>query len=230
MTEEQPRSCAVGPQGGGSMAATRPTQYAFYFDASACSGCKACQMACKDKHGLRVGILWRRVYEVTGGSWRRRSEAWISSVFAYNVSLACNHCERPICVEVCPTRAMAKRADGIVLIDPNKCVGCQYCSWACPYGAPQYDTESGRMTKCTFCAEELDTGAPPSCVAACPLRALDFGDRAELEARYGSIEPLYPLPETELVEPALVVTPHGHADRASDASARVANWEEVGGR
>jgi len=229
MTDEQSRGRAGGSKGSRSIPATRPTQYAFYFDASACSGCKACQMACKDKHGLRVGTLWRRVYEVTGGSWSRRGEAWVASVFAYNVSLACNHCEQPICVEVCPTRAIAKRTDGIVLIDPDKCVGCQYCSWACPYGAPQYDTETGRMTKCTFCADELDAGYPPSCVAACPLRALDFGDRAELEARYGSVEPIYPLPETELAEPALVITPHKDAARAADASARVANWEEVGG-
>ena len=71
---------------------TMPKQCAFYFDSSACSGCKACQMACKDKHGLHVGLLWRRVYEVTGGGWARRGEAWLSSVFAYNVSLACNHC------------------------------------------------------------------------------------------------------------------------------------------
>lgn len=74
-----------------------PPQYAFYFDSSSCSGYKACQIACKDKHGLRVGILWRRVYEVTGGGWEQRGAAWIHDVFAYNVSLACNHCQRPIC-------------------------------------------------------------------------------------------------------------------------------------
>jgi anaerobic dimethyl sulfoxide reductase subunit B (iron-sulfur subunit) len=253
-------------------------QYAFYFDSSSCSGCKACQVACKDRHGLRVGLLWRRVYEVTGGTWTRRGEAWISSVFAYHVSLACNHCEQPICAEVCPTGATAKRADGIVLIDPDKCIGCRYCSWACPYGAPQYDAEAGRMTKCTFCAEDLGAGLPPSCVAACPLRALDFGERTELEARYkashldklcagsesfGSalrpwalylssrtsaggpraqdepgrracpepsrraVEAVYPLPEADLTEPALVLTPHKDALRAAGESARVGNWEEV---
>lgn len=202
-------------------------QYAFYFDSSACSGCKACQVACKDRHGLRVGLLWRRVYEVTGGNWARTGDAWISSVFAYNVSLACNHCEQPICAEVCPTGAMAKRADGIVLIDPEKCIGCRYCSWACPYGAPQYDAHAGQMTKCTFCAPDLDAGLPPSCVAACPLRALDFGDRAELEARYGTASPIYPLPEVCLTRPALIVTPHKDTSRAAHSSAQVGNWEEV---
>lgn len=204
-----------------------PGQYAFYFDSSACSGCKACQMACKDRHGLRVGLLWRRVYEVTGGNWRRRGKAWFSSVYAYYVSLACNHCEEPICAEICPTRAIVKRSDGIVLIDSDRCIGCKACSWACPYGAPQYDAETGRMTKCTFCADDLDAGLPPACVAACPLRALDFGHRSELERKYGPLEVIYPLPETHLTAPALVVTAHQDAGRAAAESARIGNWEEV---
>src|SRR5512142_461843 len=109
-------------------------QYAFYFDSSACSGCKACQAACKDKHGLPVGVLWRRVYEVTGGGWRREGAAWISTVFAYNLSLGCTHCERPMGVEVGPAGAYSKRPDGIVLLDAHRCLGCKYCTWACPYG------------------------------------------------------------------------------------------------
>ena len=206
---------------------TTVRQYAFYFDSSACSGCKACQMACKDRHSLPVGLLWRRVYEVAGGNWKRSGQAWVSSVFAYNVSLACNHCEEPICAEVCPARAITKRADGIVLLDSTKCVGCKYCAWACPYGAPQYNAETGCMTKCTFCVDDLEAGLPPSCVAACPLRALDFGERAELEDRYGSLDAVYPLPEPDLTEPALVITPHQDAARAGHGSARVGNWEEV---
>ncbi len=116
-------------------------QYAFYFDSSACSGCKACQVACKDKNGLETGILWRRVYEISGGDWLQVGDAWQSSVYAYNLSIACNHCEKPICMEVCPAGAIYKRADGIVLIETSQCLGCGYCSWACPYDAPQYDEE-----------------------------------------------------------------------------------------
>ena len=202
-------------------------QYAFYFDSSACSGCKACQAACKDKHNLPVGILWRRVYEVAGGGWTRRGEAWLSTVFAYNISLACNHCERPICVEVCPSAAITRRADGIVLIDEKKCLGCQVCSWACPYGAPQYDEKKGHMTKCTFCADNLDAGLPPACVAACPLRALDFGDRAELEARYGTTRVVYPLPEADLTGPSCVLTLHQDATRAGSETVAMVNREEV---
>ncbi|MFO7892720.1 MAG: DMSO/selenate family reductase complex B subunit [Longimicrobiales bacterium] len=222
--------------------------WAFWFDASACSGCKACQVACKDKHGLPLGVRWRRVYEVTGGGWERRGDAWLSSVFAYNVSMACNHCERPICMEVCPTRAITRRDDGLVLIDADRCMGCRYCEWACPYGAPQYDAAAGVMTKCTFCADELDAGNPPACVAACPLRVLDFGTVEALEAKYGPGAVPAPLPDPSLTDPGLVVTAHPasassgrgsgggapasseEADTAAparDGAPRVANREEV---
>jgi anaerobic dimethyl sulfoxide reductase subunit B (iron-sulfur subunit) len=203
-------------------------QYAFYFDSSACSGCKACQVACKDKHNLEVGRLWRRVYEVSGGGWQRQGQAWTTSAFAYNLSLACNHCAKPICLEVCPAAAIYKRSDGIVLIEEGKCIGCHYCSWACPYGAMQYDLMKGKMTKCTFCVDEIDAGRSPACVVACPLRALEFGDLADLEAKYGSLKGVYPMPLPELTEPALVITPHSSAAVAQARQGRIANREEVG--
>jgi anaerobic dimethyl sulfoxide reductase subunit B len=203
------------------------THYAFYFDSSACTGCKACQAACKDKHQLAPGVLWRRVYEISGGGWERCGEAWISTVFAYNISLACNHCERPICLEVCPAAAYTQRPDGIVLLDSERCIGCRYCVWACPYGAPQYDEISGCTSKCSLCADEIDAGRSPACVAACPLRALEFGDRNTLEEKYGHHPTVYPFPAPDLTDPSLVLIPHPAAARAASESARVGNWEEV---
>lgn len=194
------------------------TQYAFYLDSTACSGCKACQVACKDKHGLEVGRRWRRVYEVSGGDWVASGEAWIPNVFAYNVSVACNHCQRPICLEVCPAGAIFKRDDGIVLIDPNRCLGCGYCSYACPYDAPQYDKAAGRMTKCTFCYDELEVGKPPTCVAACPLRVLEFGLVSDFAARATADRTVHPLPDPALTEPASFITPHREARRAESDS------------
>lgn len=206
-------------------------QYAFYFDSSACSGCKACQVACMDKHNLPAGVLWRRVYEISGGAWQPQGASWVNDAFAYYLSISCNHCEKPICVEVCPTQALIKRQDGIVLIDERRCIGCQYCSWACPYGALQYDEGRGCMTKCTFCADLLDFGEPPACVAACPMRALNFGEREELEARYGKSPDLFPLPKPELTEPALSITPHQSAIKikanGATGKARIANGEEI---
>jgi len=215
--------------------------YAFYFDSTYCTGCKACQVACKDKNHLPLGVLWRRVYEISGGSWRNVGfgsphpgageptpyPVWQTDVFAYNLTMACNHCEHPICAGVCPTQAYSKREDGLVLLDTAKCVGCQYCAWACPYGAPQYDADAGHMTKCNFCEDSLEAGLPPACVAACPMRTLDFGQRADLEARPGVLPAVYPMSQTASRDPNILIKPHREAQRATQESAEIANWEEV---
>ncbi|MBI3175642.1 MAG: dimethyl sulfoxide reductase anchor subunit [Chloroflexi bacterium] len=194
--------------------------YAFTFDASACSGCKACQEACKDKNNLPVGVLWRRVVEVSGGEWVAQNGAWENSVFAYNLSIACNHCEHPKCAGVCPTDAYIHREDGIVYIDPSKCMGCGYCAWACPYNAPRYNFDLGQMAKCNFCFDNIDAGLPPSCVAACPMRVLDFVevgiDEDALRLRSGrknlweipATEHPFPLPTLSRTEPHLAIKPH----------------------
>jgi anaerobic dimethyl sulfoxide reductase subunit B (iron-sulfur subunit) len=197
------------------------SHYAFYFDARACSGCKACQIACKDKHGLQQARSWRNVYEIIGGGWEQVGDAWVTDVFAYHLSVACNHCEKPICLEVCPAQAFFKRNDGIVLLDADKCLGCGYCNWACPYAALDYDKASGHMTKCTFCVDKIEADQPPECVAACPMRVLDFGSREALAARYGSTNGSYPLPESELTEPHLLVAPHKDAGRTQNESSEV---------
>jgi anaerobic dimethyl sulfoxide reductase subunit B (iron-sulfur subunit) len=206
------------------------TRLAFHFDSSACSGCKACQAACKDKNHLPVGILWRRVYEVVGGGWMRQGSAWLSTVFAYNLSIGCNHCEHPVCMEVCPTAAYSRRPDGIVVLDSNRCAGCRYCVWVCPYGAPQYDEQAGVIGKCDFCVDLLDSGLPPSCVAACPMRALEFGDYDDLVRRHGPDAGVFPLPWRELTGCSLVITPHPMSLRAADGNAQVNNWEEIPSR
>jgi len=209
--------------------------YAFTFDASACTGCKACQVACKDKNNLPVGVLWRRVFEVSGGSWQRQGEAWTTNVFAYNLSLACNHCVHPKCAGVCPTDAFVQRDDGIVYIDESKCMGCGYCNWACPYSVPQYNPECGHMTKCNFCMDGLAFGLPPACVAACPLRVLDYAVISEQSAviseKYQSLwetpgaEHPFPLPAFSRTQPHLALKPH--AGMLNGLEKAIANREEV---
>lgn len=196
----------------------------FYFDSASCSGCKTCQVACKDKNNLPAGQLWRRVYEVTGGGWKKQGPAWVQDVFAYNLSMSCNHCEDPVCVKNCPTRALFKRADGIVLINRDVCIGCRYCEWVCPYGAPQYDPQRGVMGKCDLCADYVDAGKNPSCVDACPARALDFGDFDGLLAKYGDSTHIYPLPDASITGPNVCIRPH---PKAGGAAPGVANLEEV---
>ena len=197
---------------------------AFYFDSSSCSGCKTCQMACKDKNDLGPGQVWRRVYEVTGGDWEKEGSTWRQDVFAYNLSMSCNHCEDPICVRNCPTLALGKREDGIVRIDQDLCIGCKYCSWVCPYGAPQFDEQKGVMGKCDFCVDYIEQGKNPSCVDACPMRALDFGEYPALVEKYGASDHIYPLPDHSITQPSLCIKAHPKADRPDS---EVSNIEEV---
>ncbi|HMB24670.1 MAG TPA: DmsC/YnfH family molybdoenzyme membrane anchor subunit [Anaerolineales bacterium] len=205
--------------------------YAFTFDATFCSGCKACQAACKDKNDLPLGVLWRRVIEVSGGTWQRNGEAWMNTVFAYNLSIACNHCVHPKCAGVCPTEAYSIREDGIVLLDTAKCIGCGYCAWACPYGAPQYNPGTGTMTKCNFCFDHLEQGLPPACVAACPMRVLEYEEAAEATANGLRLWDLsseahpYPLPSSSHTQPHLAIKPHAAMNAAEEKS--VANLEEI---
>jgi anaerobic dimethyl sulfoxide reductase subunit B (iron-sulfur subunit) len=197
---------------------------AFFFDSSACSGCKTCQMACKEKNDLATGQVWRRVYEINAGGWTREGGTWLQDIMAYNLSMSCNHCADPICVKNCPTRAMFQRDDGIVLINQDDCIGCKYCAWACPYGAPQYNPKTGKMGKCDLCVDYLDAGKRPSCVDACPMRALDIGDYADLVHKYGESENIYPLPDEQITGPSMIVRAHC---KAIGADAEVANVEEV---
>jgi anaerobic dimethyl sulfoxide reductase subunit B (iron-sulfur subunit) len=207
-------------------------QLGFYVDASACTACKACMIACKDKNNLPVGINWRKVYEYGGGTWSpdpaNSSLLLANNVFVYSVSIACMHCQNPLCVEVCPAGAMTKNADGLVLVDADKCIGCRYCEWACPYGAPQFDEAAGVMTKCNFCQDLQAQGQNPACVDACPMRALEFGELANLRAKHGVVNSIEPLASAEYTNPALVVTPHKHAQPSGLGTGRILALPEEG--
>jgi anaerobic dimethyl sulfoxide reductase subunit B (iron-sulfur subunit) len=207
-------------------------QMGFYFDSSACNACRACVVACKSKNNLPVDINWRRVYEYGGGGWvpdgNDRSFLVPSNIFAYALSVACMHCQNPICVSACPAGSMLKRdEDGLVVIDIDNCIGCRYCEWACPYGAPQFDEERGVMTKCDGCVDLVERGETPYCAAACVMRALEFGDIEELRAKYGDVAAIEPLPAADVTNPSVVITPHRHAQFSGQGTGRIFNLEEV---
>ncbi len=200
-------------------------QLGFHINSSICTGCKACQIACNDKNDLSVGLKWRQVVQYGSGSWLSHpTQPGVytpNNIYAYTVSFACMHCENPICVEVCPTTAMHKRADGVVLIDANKCIGCRYCEWACPYGGPQFNETVGKMTKCNFCEDLLAKGENPACVDACVMRAIEFGDIAELRSKLGTVNAVEPLPEASLTKPSAVITPHKHSQVSGRGTGRI---------
>lgn len=204
-------------------------QLAFFVDLGKCTGCKACQIACKDTNDLPLGVTWRRVAQYSGGSWVEDEGMMLpSDVYTYYISAACMHCEDAPCVEVCPAGAMQKREeDGIVFVDPDLCVGCRYCEWACPYGAPQFDAEAGIMTKCHFCKDLQAEGERPACVAACTFRALDYGPLDELRAKYGDFADPAPLPDPSLSHPSVVFKPHKHTRSGQVADGLVMNVEEA---
>lgn len=146
----------------------RYKQHGFHFSADHCIGCHACEAACSEKNDLPAHISFRSVGYLEGGvfpDYRR-----------LNISMACNHCDDPVCLKGCPTRAYTKFAEyGAVLQDPDICFGCGYCTWVCPYNAPQLDPVKGQVSKCNMCVDRLEVGLKPACAAACLGGALDFG-------------------------------------------------------
>lgn len=202
-------------------------QPAFYVDMTLCTGCKACMIACKDKHDLDVAVNWRRVVEYSGGSWIQDGSCFRQDVFCYYLSLSCNHCKDPICVSSCPTTAMHKDPKGIVSVDHDKCIGCGYCMWACPYGAPQLDEINGVMTKCDFCKDELEQGRRPACVEACPTRALYFGKMDQLTKSHGTVDQVAPLVPGKITQPCLILKLHRNAKAVKSESGIVAAPEEI---
>ncbi len=169
----------------------RYKQHGFFFTADHCIACHACEAACSEKNNLPAHIAFRSVGYVEGGSW--------PSYQRLNISMACNHCDDPVCLKGCPTRAYTKFSEyGAVLQDPDICFGCGYCTWVCPYNAPQLDPVAGHVSKCNMCVDRLEVGLKPACVAACLAGALDFGvietipeNRARAETRI----PGFPTPD-----------------------------------
>lgn len=182
-------------------------QLGFYYDASVCTGCKACEIACKDKNDLPIGVSFRRVHSFETGSF--------PNVRVYHQSLSCNHCANPACVRACATGATFVDEDGTVQFDNELCIGCGSCVSACPYGEPQLMPELNVARKCNSCKPLRDAGMNPVCVDACVMRAIEFGDLDELRKKHSGEKlsaelPYLPAPETE---PSLLV----HAKEAANA-------------
>ena len=202
--------------------------YAFHFDGTRCTACKTCVFACKDKKDLGVGFAYRKVYEYTGGETNKDSKGCFSSTaFAYNVSMACNHCDDPVCVMACPTGAMHRNPDTqLVAVDAGVCIGCGYCVLSCPYNAPKVDREKGHSVKCDGCTDLVSQGEKPVCVMACPARALDFGAIESMQAK-GERANIAPLPSEEYTKPNMFVKASRDARPVGSTDGILANPLEV---
>lgn len=204
------------------------TQHAFFFDSSRCTGCKTCELACKDYKNLDETVAFRKVYDYEGGGWKVADDGTATTTaYVYHVSMSCNHCDDPACVHVCPTGAMHKDSDtGLVSVDSAKCIGCGYCHMACPYNAPKVDRAVGHSVKCDGCAARVAEGKEPICVGACPLRALAFGTADEMAA-LGERANIAPLPESSYTKPNLYILSNPDAKPAGTTEGVVANILEV---
>ena len=126
-----------------------------------CMGCHACEVACKQEHGLGVGPRLVRVME-KGCDY---------------VPVYCHHCAKAPCQESCPSGAISRTSQGVVLIDQELCIGCQACVEACPFGAMQFEEEKGLAMKCDLCIDRLTQDEQPACSLVCPTGCISFGDR-----------------------------------------------------
>ncbi len=143
-------------------------RYAMVFDLDGCLGCKSCMIACKQENNVDIGIYWNKIRTVgPNGKY--------PDLEMYYMPELCQECENPPCVEVCPTGASYKRKDGITLIENDKCIGCESCIDACPYGARSMNSENIAV-KCNLCAQKIDGGEKPACVDICPAKCRIFGD------------------------------------------------------
>ncbi len=179
-----PGMLLYGTSHGKSEGASSKVRWGMLIDTTQCTqGCTDCVSACNKENGLSGGT------KSTDSQWIRKIEIKdISNGLVSSLPMMCQHCEHPPCVDVCPTQASFKRADGIVLVDRHRCIGCRYCMMACPYKArsfvheplenqnPDVPRGKGTVEACSFCVQRIDKGQIPACAEACQNKAILFGD------------------------------------------------------
>jgi tetrathionate reductase subunit B len=178
-------------------AETAGPHWSMLVDTRRCIACQACTMACAMENASPEGQFRTVVatYAVTGQDGKTGLSV---------LPRLCNHCDEPPCIPVCPVGATFKRADGIVLVDGDRCVGCAYCVQACPYDARFINHDTGKADKCTFCSHRLEAGLLPACVETCVGGARIFGDindpgsdiSKQLKAANGKVQVLKPEAKT----------------------------------
>ena len=182
------------------------TQLGFYFDQTRCTGCYTCSVACKDWNDVDAGpASWMRVEAIESGKYPEPSLSYLAS--------PCYHCQEPPCILACPEDAITKReADGIVLVDRDKCVGnveCRtLCRNACPWDSPQFGPEeNAKMQKCDLCFDRLEKGQGTICVEGCPMYALEVGPLDRLKVEKGDIKEAEGFKYSDRFKPSVIFKP-----------------------
>ncbi len=154
------------------------TRMAIITDLNRCVGCLACSPACKAINGVPIGSYWNKVVRVGPNLDPNGSGKW-PDAYMYFLPITCQHCKNPQCVAVCPTEASYVAEDGTIQINKEKCIGCQFCVMACPYGVRYLNKDERVVEKCTMCEQRLKEGELPQCVAQCGGNARWVGDLDE---------------------------------------------------
>ena len=149
-------------------------RYGLVIDLERCIGCQACVVACKMENGIETGS-WIRV-EMLAGQPVDVAAGLFPDVEMQYLPVTCMHCQEPPCVDACPTGAIYKRIDGVVVLVPSLCNGCEVCLSVCPYGVIRFDNATGVASKCHLCAHRIDQGLEPYCALCCEGQAIHFGD------------------------------------------------------
>jgi molybdopterin-containing oxidoreductase family iron-sulfur binding subunit len=155
-------------------------RYGMIIDLKRCIGCHTCSIACKAEHNIPKGS-YLKVHTVGGGAMDTPKGTYPDLKMHY-LPKGCRHCDDAPCMDACPSEALYKREDGIVLVDENKCDGCRLCEETCPYDVIEYNDEMGLIEKCDFCHERVDDGLEPFCVLCCETKAMFFGDLNDPES------------------------------------------------
>ncbi|MDO5087162.1 MAG: 4Fe-4S dicluster domain-containing protein [Comamonadaceae bacterium] len=178
-----------------------PHHWGMLVDVRKCIGCQACTVAC-----IQENVVPEGSFRTIVSTYSIQVEGSGQPAGTYVLPRLCNHCDEPPCVPVCPVSATFKRADGIVLVDSDRCVGCAYCVQACPYDARFINHDTGKADKCTFCAHRVEAGLLPACVETCVGGARIFGDLndpdGELRQRLNEAKP-----ELKVLKPGLETKP-----------------------
>lgn len=182
-------------------------RFGMVIDTKRCIACHTCSFVCKMENNLPDHIWWNKVLTV-GGEERDTPSGTFPNVKMEYITLACQHCENPACVKVCPVGATWKDEEtGIVMQDPSRCLGCRYCMVACPYTGvrqfiaeePQFSTgfpvgspdaplhQKSTVEKCNLCASRVAQGLQPACVEVCTARARHFGDLNDPESEVSQL-------------------------------------------
>lgn len=160
-------------------------RYGLVIDLRRCTGCQACSVACKAEMDVPLGAFRTWVKQIEKGQYPYVSLSFLPSL--------CNQCAQPICLRNCPTRATYQLDNGIVVVDPHRCIGCKYCIASCPYAVRYLNPLKKIVEKCEMCRHRLDRGLEPACVATCPSGALVFGNMKDPSSTIAQMIAKFPL-------------------------------------